>query len=825
MAQTPPIPENCQWALFLRNHDELTLEMVSDEERCYLSWVYAQDPQARLNLGIRRRLAPLLGNNRRGIELMNGLLFSMPGTPVIYYGDELGMGDNIYLGDRNGVRTPMQWSPDLNAGFSRANPQQLYLPPIIDPEYHYQAVNVAAQQANRESLWWWMKQLISLRRRYQAFGRGSLEFLTPKNYRILAFIRRYRDEILLIVANLSRFVQYAELDLSEFQGRIPIELFGRTEFPMLNRGPLALTLAPHAFYWFALEAQHTGPTCPIASSPAAQVPLLTVSGSWEHLLRPPDKTALETLLPAYLRTCCWFGGRARVIAAVRIREALPLPQTSPAVYLAVLQVEYLRSDTETYAIPLTCAVGEQVDRLLEHAPQGAVARLRGDDDDSYRFLYDALYNPDFCTALLQVLDGGSNLDIREGVLAWSTEVTQEDSHLRDAADKSLKPTLLQTEQSNTLIAYGNRLMLKLFRRIEEGTNPELDIGRFLTEQKRFVYTPPVIGALEYCQQGRRGDPITLAVLQGYVSHQEDAWQYTLAALASYYAKVLALQTEIGDACLTAPALLDCTKKNAPPLAQELIGPYLKFIRRLGRRTAELHLALASEHEDARFAPEPFSSLYQHSLYQSMRSLTIRVCRRLGEDLGRLPTPVRTEAEALLDRQDELLRRFQAVLGRQLSGVRIRCHGDYHHRQVLCAGEDVVLIDFEGEPARLLRERQIKRCPLLDVAGMLRSFHYAAYTVFFERVDSQGTAPSTDLALLESWARFWCGWVSAVFLKIYLRLTARQAFFLQTPEALRVLCDIYLLEKAMYELSYELEHRPNQVRIPLRGLLQLLGPTG
>src|SRR5688572_22756592 len=258
LEQTPAIPETCQWAMFLRYHDELTLEMVTEEERDYMYRVYARDPKARINLGIRRRLAPLLGNDRRTIELMNGLLFSLPGTPVLYYGDEIGMGDNIYLGDRNGVRTPMQWSGDRNAGFSRANPQQLYLPAIIDPEYHFGTVNVEAQQSNPNSLLWWMKRLIALRKEYKAFGRGSIEFLYPDNRKVLAYIRRFEQETILVVVNLSRLVQYVSLDLSEFEGAVPIELFGSTDFPPVTEAPFFLTLGPHAFYWFSLEPVSSG---------------------------------------------------------------------------------------------------------------------------------------------------------------------------------------------------------------------------------------------------------------------------------------------------------------------------------------------------------------------------------------------------------------------------------------------------------------------------------------------------------------------------------------------------------------------------------------
>ena len=254
MEQTPSIPENCQWAMFLRNHDELTLEMVTDEERDYMYRVYATDPHARINLGIRRRLGPLLANNRRKIELLNTLLFSMPGTPIIYYGDEIGMGDNFYLGDRNGCRTPMQWSPDRNAGFSRANPQQLYLPVTIDPEYHFEAVNVENQQKNLSSLLWWTRRVIAMRKNFKAFSRGTLKFLNPDNPKVLAFLRCWENETIVVVANLSRFAQSAELDLSRFAGCVPMEVFSRNLFRPIRKTRYVVTLGPHAYYWFSLQA-------------------------------------------------------------------------------------------------------------------------------------------------------------------------------------------------------------------------------------------------------------------------------------------------------------------------------------------------------------------------------------------------------------------------------------------------------------------------------------------------------------------------------------------------------------------------------------------
>ena len=254
MAQTPEIPDNCQWGLFLRNHDELTLEMVTDEERDYMYLAYSADPRMRINIGIRRRLAPLMDNNRRRIELLNSLLFSFPGTPILYYGDEIGMGDNIYLGDRNGVRTPMQWSGDRNAGFSRAIPAKLYSPVIMDPVYGYEAVNVEAQQSDPSSLLHWMRNMIALRKLFQVFGRGTLEFLHPSNRKVLAYVRRYEGEQVLCVANLSRFAQPVELDLSAFAGMVRWRCSGYVEFPAIGRQPYPLTLGPYGFLWFELQA-------------------------------------------------------------------------------------------------------------------------------------------------------------------------------------------------------------------------------------------------------------------------------------------------------------------------------------------------------------------------------------------------------------------------------------------------------------------------------------------------------------------------------------------------------------------------------------------
>ncbi|MFH1639224.1 MAG: maltose alpha-D-glucosyltransferase, partial [Chloroflexota bacterium] len=323
LRQTPQIPENCQWAIFLRNHDELTLEMVTEEERDYMYRLYASDPAARLNLGIRRRLAPLLNGDRKKMELMNALLFSLRGTPVLYYGDEIGMGDNIYLGDRNGVRTPMQWSADRNAGFSRANPQRLILPPITDPEYHYEAINVETQQANPTSFLWWMKRIIALRKRYQAFGRGSLEFLQLENRKVVAFLRRYQEETILVLANLSHLAQQTQLDLSEFAGWRPIDLFGPAEFAPIRDSGYYFTLSPYAFYWFSLQPRPAGPV-PLRTLPSeeiAAVPTIAIAG--DDLFRKENWTSIAPVLQNYIKGRRWFRGKARDIRSSQIKDVVP----------------------------------------------------------------------------------------------------------------------------------------------------------------------------------------------------------------------------------------------------------------------------------------------------------------------------------------------------------------------------------------------------------------------------------------------------------------------------------------------------------------------
>jgi maltose alpha-D-glucosyltransferase/alpha-amylase len=752
LAQTPSIPDTAQWAIFLRNHDELTLEMVTDEERDYMYRAYTQDPEARINLGIRRRLAPLLGNNRRRIELMNGLLFSLPGTPVVYYGDEIGMGDNIYLGDRNGVRTPMQWSPDRNAGFSRANRQRLYLPPIVDPEYHYEAINVEAQQANPQSLLGWTRRLIALRRRHQAFGRGELEMVYPDNRRVLAFIRHHGPEQILVIANLSRFAQAATLDLSRWEGLVPVELFGRNEFKPIDSGNYHLTLGPHSFYWLGLEPG----SVPSVRLSDADVPELVMSGRAPGAgFSGSDRAQLEEVLPSYLQDQRWFGGKGRRLAGLSLRDQVSLGDA----VVNMLEVRYRESEPETYVLPLAFTQGERAERVLQGELGSVIARAQV--DGSRVLLQDALSSPGFAQSLLDTVADRRRLKGESGELVGISRPPLEG--MLGGLPRDVEAMLTGAEQSNNSVIFGERLILKLYRRIEEGAHPELELLRRLSSEG-FANAVPLAGWLEYRRRG--GEPALVALLQGYVPNQGSGWDQALAAIAE------------GDGR----------------------AEYQEWARLLGRRTGELHVALAGGVGPA-FVLEPTAMSDARSIYQSIRVLGIQVVEMLSQRLQTMPPAAQPVAVEVIASRTQLLAALRHLLDRPIAACRMRGHGDLHLGQVLFTGSDYVFIDFEGEPARRLAERRLKRWSLRDVAGMLRSFDYAAETA---------SAPA--------------GWAAAAgeaYLAGYLDSARGAAFLRSDDREVKLLLRAMLLEKALYEVRYELENRPEWVGIPLRGLLDLI----
>jgi len=794
LEQTPSIPEQCQWAMFLRNHDELTLEMVTDEERDYMYRVYATDPHARINLGIRRRLAPLLANSRRKIELLNTLLFSMPGTPIIYYGDEIGMGDNFYLGDRNGCRTPMQWSPDRNAGFSRANPQQLYLPITIDPEYHYEAVNVENQQKNLSSLLWWMRRVIAMRKNFKAFSRGSLEFLYPDNPKVLAFLRRYEDEIVLVIVNLSRFAQSAELDLSRFAGFVPMEVFSRNLFRPIRKSRYVITLGPHAYYWFALHAPTDGRRTPRKKT----VPVINAPMELETLLTNGQRAAIEhEILPRYLQTCRWFGSKARTFRSLKIVEQPSISDDADSAQLWLVEVSYLDAPTETYVLPVSIASGETARALSQAAPHAIIARFAGNDEN---VLFDATWDVKCRSRLFDTIARREIVKARAGELVGITAKDFE-------ADQFTSPQnsqVLSAEQSNSSMLFDNKFFLKLYRKIEDGVNPDVEITRFLTEHTKFPNVPAFVGAIEYRRP--KAEPTVVCLLQSAVTNEGDVWSLTLDAVGRYYERVLGRKADLQNEIAPPGALLD-----------ELFGGvYPEKMKLLGQRTGELHLALASYPGDPAFRPEPFNAMAQRSVYQNMRASLRRAFTLLEKKLCDLPATFRDEAKEVLSAEHEILAREKRLLDRRTNAAKIRIHGDYHLGQLLYTGKDFVILDFEGEPARPLSERKLKRSALRDVAGMMRSFQYAACSALW-----QPAMRKEDVPFLERWADLWYRHMGSVFLQSYLKTTGSAIFIPHNSEDLQIMIEAYLLDKAVYEIGYELNNRPSWVVIPVRGIKHIL----
>ena len=802
MAQTPPIPETCQWGLFLRNHDELTLEMVTNDERDYMYLAYSADSRMRLNLGIRRRLAPLLDNSRRRIELLNSLLFSFPGTPILYYGDEIGMGDNIYLGDRNGVRTPMQWNADRNAGFSRANPARLYSPVIMDPVWGYEAINVDAQQGDPSSLLNWMRNMIALRKLFQVFGRGTLEFLNPANRKVLAYLRRYDGEQILCVANLSRFAQPVDLDLAAFEGATPVEMLGYVQFPSIERQPYRLTLGPYGFLWLELHPKSE----PVEASSEAERPAL-VGDTWDAVLDGFGQSQLELILVDYLPKQRWFGGKARRIRAARVVDWGEFAQSSAC--LVLIEVQYETGAADSYLLFLAASYGPEADRLRQEFPAAVISPIISNRGRGV--LHEGAFSDPACASLLSLIESAGEIRARRGIIRGCPGASL--PGLRGAPEPPLSPVRTFREQSNTSIAYGDRLFLKIFRRQQPGSNPEREVGRYLTEKAGFDGIPPFAGAIEYESPGK--GTFDLAVLQGQVVNEGDAWTLTLEELGRYYENCALIPLPEDIDSLAARDIVALSEEPPSPLAHDWLGFSLDSAARLGRRTADMHLAFASPTGDPAFVPEPLTAGIQ-SLLATLRDNAARVFDVLRNNVARLPDETLDLAGLVLGRRKQILDSFSFHLNGDLQTVRTRIHGDYHLGQVLRVRSDYVILDFEGEPARPLAERRAKQSPLKDVAGMLRSLAYAAYVSL---IGYTARRPE-DFDKLEPWANLWERSTSAAFLRAYREAASGAAFLPANTDDLRALLAVYILDKALYELSYELNNRPGWVRIPLIGILSL-----
>ncbi|HSD97381.1 MAG TPA: maltose alpha-D-glucosyltransferase [Sulfuricaulis sp.] len=804
MQQTPDIPVNCQWAIFLRNHDELTLEMVTSKERDYMYQMYAADPRSRLNLGIRRRLAPLMDNDFDKIRLMNSLLLSMPGSPIIYYGDEIGMGDNIYLGDRNGVRTPMQWSPDRNAGFSHADPQRLYLPPIMDPVYGFEAVNVEAQSRDPSSLLNWMKRLLAVRKSSKAFGRGTLEFLQPGNRKILVYLRKHGEETILCVANLSRTAQPVELDLSRYKGCVPIELLGRTAFPPIGDLPYLLTLHGHGFYWFRLAKGEEVPSWHEERLPREEPPLLVLFDGWRSFFRDrvvPWRIAMaekvraqfeEEALPRFISTQRWYAAKGEPVRRAALMEHAEWSEDLANWFMALFKVESAAGEPSMYFLPLSLVWENDPEERQRGLMPVTVARVR--QQARAGFLGDAFADEMFCRAVVQAIGSSRELTGTSGTIRFIPTSVFQDLAGGSVAELSIRQPGAQG--SNTAVILGDRLFLKGYRRLHTGVNPEVEIGRFLTEVAHFPNIVPVAGAVEYVAND--GAQMRLAVLQGYVGNQGDGWSYTQNYLDRYLE-----QHRVPTETPTSPS--------------EAHGGYLALVQMLGRRTAELHKALNIVTGDPAFDPENLESHDTTTWMKQVRDEAEATLDMLQQRLDALPEAARADGESLLAQRKTVLKRIEESTPAHMKAVKTRYHGDYHLGQVLLKQNDFIIIDFEGEPARPLAERRHKHSPLKDVAGMLRSFNYAAYTALF-RFSSERPEGSPAI---ESSVREWEAEVTSAFLRSYEQHVRDSGLYADWDEA-RLLLDLFMLEKAFYELRYELNNRPLWAPIPLRGILGLNG---
>ncbi|MFT0736302.1 maltose alpha-D-glucosyltransferase [Ralstonia wenshanensis] len=844
MRQTPEVPPGCQWAIFLRNHDELTLEMVTDAERDYLWEVYASDRRARLNLGIRRRLAPLLERDRRRVELMNSLLFSMPGTPVMYYGDEIGMGDNIHLGDRDGVRTPMQWSPDRNGGFSRADPEQLVLPAIMGSLYGYESVNVEAQSRDAHSLLNWTRRLLATRKRHRVFGRGSIQFLQPSNRKVLAYIRALEGEApILCVANLSRASQAVELDLSAFAQRVPVELIGGTAFPPIGQLSYLLTLPPYAFYWLELRENEPGPTW--AQPAAEQLPeftTLVLRAGLDALADTRQREAHRQLiereiLPTYLPKRRWFAAKDSVLRSAKFAWGATVPvdaastnrplagATRPEVFLNEVAVTLGSPDgserVERYLLPLSIAWESAT---LPALPiQLALARVRRGRHVGY--LTDAFTTETFARALLTNLVRGTTLEANDGTVRFEPEPNiaelAEPAETSDAGSTRPAPLplapdtpiqWLAAEQSNSSLVIGESVIVKLIRRIATGIHPEVEMTRHLT-RVGYANTAALIG--EVSHHAADGERSTLAVMQSFVPNQGDAWTWALDYLRRTIDE-LAVQMEgvtSGDGESSPVAVSEARLDT-----DEALAGYVNFIGVIGTRLGELHAALAAPTEDpnfgARIADTDDAAYWIARVSEQLTRAhdNLSTWQRQNPD-----SPRQADVQWLLSQHQALLDAARAHAEDGLGATLSRIHGDFHLGQVLVAQGDAFLIDFEGEPSRPVEERRRKTSPLRDVAGLMRSLDYVVGAMRQGPEHVAGPAQERRNVLLE---RFRAASTER-FLEAYAAaIRGPDLNALDQPVVDFHLLDLFLLEKAAYEVNYEASNRPTWLPIPLEGFTRV-----
>ncbi len=793
MRQTPDIPPNCQWGIFLRNHDELTLEMVTDRERDYMYQFYAADPRAKINVGIRRRLAPLLNNDRRKIELLNSVLMSMPGTPIVYYGDEIGMGDNIYLGDRNGVRTPMQWSPDRNGGFSRANPAQLYLPPIMDWVYGYNSVNVERQDDDPSSLLNWVKRLLAVRRSRIALGRGKLSFLYPGNRRILAYLVRYEDEVVLCVANLSRSAEPVELDLSQYKGHVPVELLSRSVFPPVGDLTYLLTLPPYAFYWFVLTTEADAPSWHEDLSPMLpELVTLVLSSGWDSLCDGRERDRYEQdILSSYLPKARWFGAKDKHVEGFRSAITGELASDGGSWLLTIAEATIAGGERQRYFLPLAITWERAKEDVTTNLLPFALGRARKGPQTG--LIHDAFVDGRFVLGLIDAIRERRTVPASQGEIRFVPTRAIENVTF----DEAPEVRRLNVEQSNTSVIIGDHMVVKGYRRLEQGIHLELEVARFLTEKAGFSNTPPLLGAVEHVDAD--GASTALAIVQGFVRNQGSGWDFTLHHLERIYENEGVLRSDI-DAGIP-----------------DLNEVYFVLAETLGVRTGELHRAFALNTGDPAFDPEPITVTDLRAWTEQVRGFADDAMTVLERGLGNIRERDRGLAKEVLAQRGKLLDIISTLAPDRVTAVKTRYHGDYHLGQVLIVKDDWHIIDFEGEPLRSLAERREKHSPLKDVAGMLRSLNYAAWAALFRRTTESPELLEELRPLAEDWEER----AVEAYLRGYDRATEGCPSRPEDDEHMQALLDLFTIEKAAYEVRYEVGNRPTWARIPLLGLSRIL----
>lgn len=808
LQQTPSIPDSCQWGMFLRNHDELTLEMVTDEERDYMYQVYAKDPHQRINLGIRRRLAPLMRDDRREIELMNVLLFSLPGTAILYYGDEIGMGDNYYLGDRNGVRTPMQWNSDINAGFSRSNPQQLYLPVIIDPEYHYLAVNVQNQQRNPSSFLWWIKRLIAITKRYLPFSRGSITFLNTKNPKVLGFIREFQEDKILVIVNLAKSSQFVQLDLAGYTGIIPVEIFSGNKFPQIREDPYTLTLGPHDYYWFQILEKNT-----ISSEDfLKEIPLFKQKNSKISFVNSEDGKKIEEILLSYINkwTDAIPGRRGK--GNLTILEHVPLGTTflSPS-DIILLKISYQDGTSRIIFLPVILVIGDEAQTIIQEVPQYVITRFLSGEKEG--IICESYFDRKFRENVLSILVQRKMFRGCNGTFRILIDRKYRNLLKQQMTDKV--PLLHAGKGTCHFIISTNGLSLKLYRTLEEGMNPAIDIVRFLNEETFFQNCPVHVGSVQYKQPS--GESYIIGIIQDIPEKIGTGISFSENAVTNFYNTILSKREELTISKITPEEILK-QKADQPLIGKDVITPFcLHMMDMLGRRTGEMHLALASSQRNPDFNPEPFSLLYQRSLYQAFQSQIRIICRNLNTFPEEIPKEHYDAIKEFVTCESEFIHEIHPIIKKKVSTLKTRIHGDYHLGNILFSGKDLIMVNFEGEPTKSITERRLKYCPLRDVAGMIWSMHYTAYTIFSQITHIR----PEDISVLKPWVDFWVSCVVTSFLSAYLATVGKADFIPDNTGDLDMLLRIYTIERAVSKVDYMRIIRPDRIHIAMevaRGIL-------